>query len=682
MNTEATLASPVDEIEGIDIPPTPGNSEAAPETESSSRWDNAKAILTDERIGTQVAETAAGTIASIAGIKSFYDVPKYLHQRFMVRGVDLGRFGKAKGLEGSIEGVIGASQEMRAGFQAESAETAEGEGDASTPHSVRDAIKDLNDRLALTKEGDVKGSEQRKMVAKLLAENRTRERMSADERSEKITEILDDYTTTKVTGMQAIRESLNTALVASGALSLRGVSYGLLDGVERYQRLEKEAKKNGGGVDIVKDVIVGSVTETMNDALLRNAEEKGTVRTAMDSVKAWGKILRFVGIGSTVSLRPESMVDDADRVLETFSGKLSADTAADHFQGNIEATIAGYERVWKGTKNLTEHLNPLHSENAEAGDLILNPRAKLSLAERAAMASGDLDKGSHAIDTLNNPKIPFAEKMAELQGFVRKGESVDMNGLIVKNDGGRIFVNGKALTESGLDGILKAQSDGTAHFYEQAKKGGIHTTEAPAVGEPKHTTDKVPEIPASHHPEKPDGTPELIPTHDSSAHGMDTLRNAFPQGEDMAVINGKSFGRIGNDLFFIDNASGKVIPITEANIATYLPPEAQVHESGPNRSTFMNRAEKAFSNLDSDTAATETFLNPKSSYGAKMSALDAMLPKKGTIDVNGLQIGRSQGGTFFLQAGSKQVAINEKNIGRVIEIYEKARGGFYAQASR
>ena len=57
---------------------------------------------------------------------------------------------------------------------------------------------------------------------------------------------LDDYTETKVNGIQASREALNTVFVASGAYGLRGLSYGVLAGVERRQRLSKEA-----GLDVV-----------------------------------------------------------------------------------------------------------------------------------------------------------------------------------------------------------------------------------------------------------------------------------------------------------------------------------------------------------------------------------------------------------------------------------------------
>jgi polyhydroxyalkanoate synthesis regulator phasin len=329
-------------------------------------------FFSHEEARKQVAESAVSMVASVAGVKSFYDVPNYLRQRFMVRGINLGPFGQGKGMAGSVERLLDANKEMRGEIGEESASGSDGvEGES---HSVRDAINDLNERLALTKEGDQKGSEQRKMIAKLLMENRTKEQMNAEARSERMTTILDEYTTTKVTGMQATRETLNTALVASGTMSLRGVSYGILDGVERYQRLNKEAGE-GAKPEIFKDVILGGINETLEEATFRNSEDKSKLRSGLDSVKAWGKILRVVGMGSTMSLRPEALGSDMEKVLDAFSGKVSLGDVTENFQGSIDRTIEGYARVAKA-------VNPFQVAEANAGDFSpkMNPGVRVSRA--------------------------------------------------------------------------------------------------------------------------------------------------------------------------------------------------------------------------------------------------------------------------------------------------------------
>ena len=60
---------------------------ASPELAKESKWEKVKSFLSNEEVQKQAVKTAAGTVASIAGIKSLYDVRAYIKQRFIVRGV-------------------------------------------------------------------------------------------------------------------------------------------------------------------------------------------------------------------------------------------------------------------------------------------------------------------------------------------------------------------------------------------------------------------------------------------------------------------------------------------------------------------------------------------------------------------------------------------------------------------
>lgn len=318
---------------------------AAPEPAKESRWEKIKSVISNREMQKQALKTTVGTTASIVGLKSLYDVPAYFRQRFMVRGM----FGAGKGMGGSIEEVMVASQKLHEKIkedkkaEKEPIETEEVDTGIFKPIikekeervSVRESLADLNKRLAMTKEGSEKGSEQRNLVAKLLRENRINEKNSHEERSEKITEILDDYTTTKVTGMQAARESLNSFCVASGAITLRGAAYGIMDGVERYQKLSKGAKKKGESVSIFKDVIVGGIKETLREAAGKS-EEKGRIRKSLKAVSAWGKVARYAGMAATAEWHPEAMEKDFDKVLDALEGKVSLGDANENFMANLD----------------------------------------------------------------------------------------------------------------------------------------------------------------------------------------------------------------------------------------------------------------------------------------------------------------------------------------------------------
>lgn len=428
------------------IPETPKKQE-----KTQSRWEKMKGILADEQIRGQVAKTTAGTLASIAGVKSLYDVPAYLYQRFKVGGI----FGRGKGLTGSVEELVVKSEDKTGSGKRYAlwGEFAKVENDATLsadkkegklaelnrkltetePTKVRDAIENLNARLALTKEGEQKHSDQRKLIAKVLWDRRTKEKMSMDDVRVKMDSILDDYTTTKVSGIQAVRESLNTALVASGALSLRGVSYGALDAVERKQRLDKEAKNQGLSLEERyqrlgdknaksvgkeatwwKDVFVGSIKETYQEAFAQGPEGRTTKQKILDSVKAWGKIARYAGMGATVSFRPEAFGNDMDKVLDTLSGTASFGDVAENFQGNIERTIDGY-------KNLANRINPFSSEGSDtAGKLAGGKGTKVEYQEGKRFPMGERPAEIIA-------PTPVSGKLGEIEEsfIVQKGEGIE-----------------------------------------------------------------------------------------------------------------------------------------------------------------------------------------------------------------------------------------------------------------
>jgi hypothetical protein len=332
-------------------------------------YEQTKEILKDKEIRHQVYKTMIGTVASVLGVKSFYDVPEYFRERFKVRGL----FGKGKGVGGSVEELLAASWQTQ-----ERLGKKEFEGEKS--YQVREVIKDLNKRLKLTKEGSQRGSEQRKLLAKLLRENRQREKMLKEEREAEIKKILDEYTTTKITGVQAMRQTLNTVFIASGAYTLRGLSYGFLDGVDRYLRLQKEAKRDGRQVSVLKDVIKGGVTETVQAAFLKNKAEvkKSKKQKILEMTRAWGKIGRYIGIAGAVEYRPQSFGNDLNKLLDAFEGKISLDKVFDNYQGNVERIYESYKKLkhffrgifspreaWADEHNLEEKIPPQAVSNRE-----------------------------------------------------------------------------------------------------------------------------------------------------------------------------------------------------------------------------------------------------------------------------------------------------------------------------
>jgi len=360
---------PIGPEAGPDLTPETTGEETEVEKKKSF-WEKTKAVLNNEEIGNQSTKTLISSTASVLGVKSLYDVPEYFRERFKVRGM----FGKGKGLEGSMEELMAASQE---GKERREKPTEEKEGEEE--HSeVREAIKDLNGRLKLTKEGSEKGSEQRNLIAKMLRENRYKETTLKEDRHTEITKILDDYTTTKVTGIQAARESLNTLFVASGTFGLRGLSYGALAIAERGQRIKKEARQKDEKIEsreLLKKVFIDGIKETYQGALFKG---EGTGKQkAFRAIKSYGSIARFIGIAVGMKFSPGNY--NIDKVLNTLEGKTSWGEMGNNFSDNFERIIDTPGRLKKFVGLGTGEV-----EAAEIETGVLSPDEKIAEAVEKA----------------------------------------------------------------------------------------------------------------------------------------------------------------------------------------------------------------------------------------------------------------------------------------------------------
>jgi len=298
-------------------------------------------------IGGQILKTGVDTISTITGVKSLYSVPTYLKERFQVRGI----LGAGKGLEGSTEDLLSKNRKMHERIAA---------GDKERHSEVKEAIDDLNKRLIQTREGKTKGSEQRKMLAQLLMENRRLEKMNKEQRHQEITKILDDYTTTKTTGYQAARDSLNTFFTYASAGMLRGVSYGVMDGVERFQNLRREDRQKGVKKNVfstLKDTVIGGIKKTWQELRLKDESgKKSKKQKVIESAAAAGKVARYASMIAGIEYNPSSVNHSIDNALKALRGQVSLSEGAQNFLGNIERQYEFFKGLPKRVAAGTEYL--------------------------------------------------------------------------------------------------------------------------------------------------------------------------------------------------------------------------------------------------------------------------------------------------------------------------------------
>ena len=311
-------------------------------------WEKTKEFLFNKEILKQIGKTTIGSAASIVGIKSFYDVPAYVSQKFGVR--------KDKKEYKEILGDLSKNDISEEEMQNKKV------GEVIKLENI-EAMEDKIDKMGASEE--IKDKLMQELNSLVENYHEERETLEAGQ-NEKLTDTLDEYIKTKISGVQATREALNTFFVASGAYGLRGVSYGLMDGVDRYLRLGKEAEKKGEKVSIIKDIIVGGIKETWQEARFKDAEgmEKTKKQKGLSAVRAWGKIARYAGIGAMVKWHPETAGNSIDKALDALEGKVNLGDVVENYKGNISRLTKFYGGIVK------KPFSWLAGDEEEAGQVV------------------------------------------------------------------------------------------------------------------------------------------------------------------------------------------------------------------------------------------------------------------------------------------------------------------------
>ena len=273
-------------------------------------------------------------IGSVTGLKGYIEVPRYLRQRFAVHG-----FLGMGGLKGAVEDAIAAKQNL--------------DGDKSIKSIRRDlsARNRLENKLSMVREAGPAGAQNsyRQELQKIIDEFGVRGDHNKKIIEGRIKLLLDCNTTTKITGIQATKEALNSFLVASGAYGLRGISMGALDIVGRYRDLKQERRNSlEKDVSLFRDVIAASVVKNFRELALGGGQESRAARN-LTRAQAAMRIARWVGIAATVEgvgfgdFKP---LAGADKVVENigrggYNAGLGAYRLLEGFQGKMSWSEIG-----------------------------------------------------------------------------------------------------------------------------------------------------------------------------------------------------------------------------------------------------------------------------------------------------------------------------------------------------
>lgn len=309
-------------------------------------FERAKNLFSNKEVMNQVVKTGIESVASIAGIKSFYDVPAYFKQKFEVI--------KDKKDYNEIFSNLGNENISESDIE-----------DKKVAEIVNldqiDVVQNKIEGMGVSEE--IKNKLTQELNGLIENYHNEMDTLKSGE-NEKLTETLDEYVKTKISGVQASKEALNTLFVASGAYGLRGLSYGALSVLERHQKLLQESNKEGEEVDFMKDVIISGAKETFQELAFKGEGTK--TQKTLKAIKSFGSLARFAGIADTTLSAPENYDKAIDKLLDTLDGDTGWGEAGQNFVQNIESKVpfaGGIEEAEAGEADITENMTERQLKN-------------------------------------------------------------------------------------------------------------------------------------------------------------------------------------------------------------------------------------------------------------------------------------------------------------------------------
>jgi hypothetical protein len=384
--TEAELKNRIRKLEEQQNESEETNSEEEKEQDSESLsprekedskegwWERVKEVLKRKEVQKQVGKSLGGAVASIAGIKSVYDVPAYVKQKLGVHKEKK----EYKELFSNLESQELEKEELEREKDKEEkekekmkeAEKLEKESDAQKA-KVREAheiskgrkkvgevidtgkVEDMQDKVESM---DVSEEIKNKLMEELntLVEDYYQQAESLQEKkNEQITHALDDYIRTKISGIQAAKEAANSACVGAAfatggaALSLRGVIYGLVSTAERGKKV-KESQKWGKREAATRETVSKEYEEKMrqqeeqSQQLPQSEKKEKTEEEKADEIKEMGNAVEKMPPGQKeISVQKELSSDKLTLIRETIIGGMQETYKGLTFQGEEEKKKKG-----------------------------------------------------------------------------------------------------------------------------------------------------------------------------------------------------------------------------------------------------------------------------------------------------------------------------------------------------
>jgi len=218
------------------------------------------------------------TIGSIAGYRVAWELPGFLSQSAYTSAEKK----RIKSLFEEAQKILPSKEKA-----------------SQAPDAFEEKKKELLHGIESSKHlTEIKKEELKKEIDLIFLKNGERTKKADKKRKKELAGTLDLYIQTKITGLSATREVVNTLLVASGYKFVRGAAYGILAAADRLKRVQLERKEGKRAGGFMEEWVVNGFRETYSGLKFEGKDAK---ERAINAAKAYGTLARIFGIGASAA---------------------------------------------------------------------------------------------------------------------------------------------------------------------------------------------------------------------------------------------------------------------------------------------------------------------------------------------------------------------------------------------
>ncbi|MBT6253741.1 hypothetical protein HOI83_00695 [Candidatus Uhrbacteria bacterium] len=228
-----------------------------------------------------------------------------------------------------------------------------------------------------------------------------------EDRNQEFAEALEESIQSRISNTAMLKETLNTALIATGIASLRTVGYSAVALYERHKKVSSEMKEGKREGNYFSELVAGGAKETWSD-LTKGGDGETLMKRNITRAKAAGILLRGAAMGHLAGAEifsDENIMGAINKSVEVFQEQGVAGGFTEHFGDHFGELLGGGD----DEESSAEGGDDDHHEDFESDELAEDPETGEAYVDQGPeQLAAEVDEDSPEITVLHGDELERA----------------------------------------------------------------------------------------------------------------------------------------------------------------------------------------------------------------------------------------------------------------------------------